>query len=202
MEWKGMETPCMLDGTGGIRFGQAFTLRARIKADIIGGKQSIFSKRVPLSTGNRPGLVLFLHGSMIKMMTFQDGGESWITTASLPNPKHDPRLINVGEEHEILIYRSEGNARIYINGIDRTHPKYKTCCPGDINCDMDIFLGCQLYDTPEISEPFTGKIRMIELYDEAYYSSASHVRYPNNPYSFPLNQLPQKNQELKLGLKL
>lgn len=197
-----MTTPCMLTDTGNIRLGNEFTLRARVKPDIIGGQQSIFSKRHPVSRGNRPGIVVFLDGSAVKVMTFEDGGKSWITSASYHNPRHDPRLICVGDEHEILAYRAGGNMRIYINGIDRTNPKYKTCCPGDINSDMNIILGGQIYDTPELSEPFTGSIRIVELYDQAFWNSASGIRYPKNPYSFPLWQLPQKNQELKLGLKM
>ncbi len=196
MEWSGMETPCMIEGSGGIRLSNDFTLRAQIKADIIGGHQAIFSKRHPLSVGNRPGILVTLRGSLIECMTFANGADSWITARTLR------KVIEVGQKYEVLVFRSGTNMRIYINGLDRTHPKYHTCSAGDINSDMDIILGGQLYDAPPLSEEFNGRIYTVELWRQAYMSSASHIGYPRNPFAFPLRQLKEKTEELKLPFKL
>jgi hypothetical protein len=192
MRWDGMETPCMIEGTGGIRFSNEFTIRTQIKADIIGGIQAIFSKRHPLSVGNRPGILITLRGSLIECMTFQNNGESWITARSIRN------VIEVGQKYEILVFRIGGKMRIFINGADRTHRRYGTCSPGDINSDMDVLIGGQLYDAPPLSEVFNGVIYWVELYEMARMSRASRIRYPQNPFAFPLSQLKQKKEELKL----
>lgn len=196
MEWKGMQIPCMIDGTAGIRFSDDFTLRAFIKADIIGGNQAIFSKRTPISTNNRPGLILMLRGSMIECLTFDDGAEQWITART------SPRCVSVGQKYEILLFRIGGAMQIYVNGFNRTHKRYQTCAPGNLNNDMDIIIGGQLYDVPVLQEEFTGKIYEIELYDQAYLSSASPLRYPRNPFAFPLRQLPEMKERLKLPIKI
>lgn len=185
----------MIEGSGGLRFSQDFTLRAQIKADIIGGHQAIFSKRHPLSTGNRPGLLVTLRGSLIECLTFADGADSWITARTIR------KVIEVGQQYEVLVFRSGDNMSIYINGINRTHPKYKTCSAGDINSDMDIILGGQLYDAPPLTEVFNGRIYTVEWWNQAFISSASRVSYQKNPYAFPLRQLKQKTEELKLPFK-
>jgi hypothetical protein len=182
----------MLEDTAPIRISSDFTIELWFHPNVIGGKQALFSKRAPVSTGNRPGLTVFLHGSMVKMMTYEDGGKGWITTASYGNPKQDPRLVCAGEACKVYIFRSGGNARIYINGIDRTMPKYKTCCPGDLNVPVDMFLGCQFYDKPEIRDVFDGTIHAIEYYDQAYLNRANPVRFPKNPFAFPLWRAPEK----------
>jgi hypothetical protein len=111
-------------------------------------------------------------------------------------------VIHVGQKYELLIFRIGGKMRLYINGFDRTHPKYGTCSPGDINSEMDILLGGQLYDAPPLSEVFNGVIYWVELYDQAHLSGASPLRYPKNPFAFPLHQLPQKKEELKLPITI
>lgn len=196
MEWKGLTVPCMIENSEGLRLSSEFTIRTLIKADIIGGQQAVFSKRVPLSTGNRPGIFVMLRGSLIECLTFENNSDSWITCRTVRE------VISVGQKFEILIFRSGKNMEIYINGVKRTHPKYKTCSPGDINADAPIFVGAQLYDTEPVSEVFTGKIYELELYDQAYYSSASALRYPKNPFVFPLRELPQKREELKLPIPM
>jgi hypothetical protein len=196
MEWKGMEIPCMVEGSGRIRLSQEFTLRAQIKANIIGGHQAIFSKRHPISTGNRPGILVTLRGSLIECLTFENNAKSWITARTRRS------VISVGQKYEVLVFRSGSKMQFYINGINMTHPKYQTCSPGDINSDMDILIGAQLYDAPPLSEEFNGKIYSVELYDQAHLSAASPIRYPKNPFAFPLAQLPQKKEELKLPIKI
>ena len=196
MIWKGMEIPCMIEGTKGIRISSEFTLKAEIKANIIGGIQTIFSKRTPLSTGNRPGIIFTLRGSLIECMMFANNAQAWITARTVRN------VIKVGQKFEILVFRAGERLRIYVNGIDRTHPRYGKCSPGDVNSDMDIIIGGQIYDTPELSEPFAGKIYSVEYYDVAHVSAASPLRYPHNPFAFPMAQLPRKIDELKLPIKL
>lgn len=191
-----METPCLIEGSGRIRLSNEFTIRTQIKADIIGGIQAIMSKRHPLSVGNRPGILVTLRGSLIECMTFEDNGKSWITARTVRE------VIKVGQKYEILIFRIGGKMRIYINGIDRTHPKYGKCSAGDINSDMDIIFGGQLYDSPPLSELFTGVIYWVEVYDTQLMSSASAIRYPVNPFAFPLSQLPEKKEQLKLPITL
>jgi hypothetical protein len=196
MEWKGMKIPCMVEGTKGIRFSDEFTIRFTFKPDIIGGKQAIFSKRVPLSIGNRPGMSVILHGSCIELMTFPDGGTHWITARTLP------RVVAVGQKYEVLVFRSGPLAQIYVNGFNRTNKKFQKCAPGSLNSDMEIIFGGQLYDTPELSEPFTGKIYSVEVYDQAYTSSASPLRYPKNPFAFPLKDLPEMKERYKLPIEI
>lgn len=192
MRWDGMTHPCMIEGSGGIRFSDEFTIRTQIKADIIGGHQAIFSKRHPVSVGNRPGILITLRGALIECLTFQNNASEWITTRTVRG------VISVGQKYEILIFRIGGKMRIYINGRDRTHRRYGTCSKGDINSDMDILIGGQLYDAPPLSEVFDGVIYWVELYDMARMSRASAIRYPKNPFAFPISQLDQKKQELRL----
>lgn len=192
MRWDGMKTPCMIEGTGGIRFANEFTIRTQIKADIIGGHQAIFSKRHPLSQGNRPGILVTLRGSLIECLTFENNSDKWITART------GRKVIEVGQKYEILIFRIGGKMRIYINGLDRTHRRYGACSPGDINSDMDIFIGGQLYDAPPLSEVFDGVIYYVELFDMARVSRASQIAYPKNPFAFPMSQLRQKKEQLRL----
>lgn len=196
MEWKGFTIPCMIENSGGIRLSNDFTIKTVIRPNIIGGQQAIFSKRHPFSTGNRPGIFVMLRGSLIECLTFEDGSNSWITCRTVRE------AISVGQLFEVLIFRSGGDMEIYINGFRRTHAKYRKCAPGDLNCDMDILIGAQLYDEPPLSEEFTGTIYDLELYDQAYYSSASGLRYPKNPFVFPLRDLPQKREELKIPIPM
>lgn len=191
-----MQTPCMIDGSGGIRLSNEFTIRAEIKPDIIGGIQAIFSKRHPRSTDNRPGILVSLRGALIECMTFENNAKSWITARTRRG------VIQVGQRYEILVFRIGGKMRIYINGIDRTHPKYKICSPGDINSDAPVFIGAQMYDQPELSEVFNGVISWVELYDQQYLTSASQIRYPINPYAFPASQLPEKIEQMRLPIKI
>ena len=186
----------MIEQSAGMRIGNEFTLRAEIKANIIGGIQTIFSKRTPLSTGNRPGLIVTLRGALIECMTFQNNGTTWKTARTVRG------IIKVGQKYEILVFRDGEHLDIYVNGIKRTHRRYKTVWPGDLNSDMDIFLGGQLYDSPPLSEQFTGKIYFVEFYDLAHLSGASPLRYPHNPFAFPLSQLPEKKKELKLPINI
>lgn len=196
MRWDGMETPCLIEGTGKIRFSNEFTIRTQIKADIIGGHQAIFSKRHPLSEGNRPGILITLRGSLIECLTFENNANSWITARTRRE------VISVGQKYEVLVFRIGGKMRIYINGVDKTHPRYNTCSPGDFNSDMDILIGGQLYDEPPLSEVFDGVIYWVELYDMARVSRASRIAYPRNPFAFPLSQLQQKKEELRLPAAL
>ena len=191
-----MDIPCMIEGSGGVRIGQEFTIRAQFKADIIGGIQTIFSKRHPLSTGNRPGLIITLRGSLIECMTFEDNGKEWKTARSRRE------VVKVGQKYEILVFRKGPHADIYVNGINRTHPKYRKVWPGDLNSDMDVLLGGQLYDSPPLAETFNGVIYSVELYDDTYLSAASPIRYPHNPFAFPLSQLAEKKEQLKLPITL
>ncbi len=191
-----MTVPSMIEGTAGIRFSDEFTLRCTFKPDIIGGKQAIFSKRVPLSVGNRPGIAVLLHGSCIECMTFADGATHWITARTLS------RVVSVGQKYEILIFRSGPVIQIYVNGFNRTNKKFKNCHAGSLNSDMDIIFGGQIYDTADLTEKFTGKIYSVELYDQAKTSSASPVRYPTNPFVFPLKQLPVMKERLKLPIEI
>ena len=111
-------------------------------------------------------------------------------------------MIAVGEKYEILIFRSGPIIQIYINGFNRTNKKFQKCHPGSLNSDMAIVFGGQVYDTAELSEPFTGKIYSVELYDQAYNSSASPLRYPKNPFAFPLQKLPEMKERLKLPIEI
>jgi len=177
MEWMGMSIPCMLEDTRNLRLGADFTIKALIKPDIIGGKQSILSKRVPVSKGDRPGIIILLHGSCVEFMTFAAGDKGWITARTIP------KVIMVGQKYEILTYRAGNEARIYVNGIDRTNPKYNKASPGDIDCDMYAFVGMQLYNSPTVErEPFVGKIFMVGMYqDKAYFDDAKSIRFQQNP---------------------
>ena len=185
MEWIGMATPCMLVGTREMRFGQAFTIKAEVKCDVIGGKQVVISKRVPVSHGNRPGVILLLHGSCVELMSFEDGGDSWITARTYS------KVIKVGHKHEILAFREGKEARIYVNGIDQTNPKYDKIHAGDLNCDCDAFAGAQVYDKVAAQEPFKGRIFMIGAYEESYTQDARYIRLRRNPNVVPLSQLPE-----------
>lgn len=186
----------MIENSGGIRIAEEFAFKSFIKADIIGGIQTIFAKRHPISTGNRPGLLITLRGNLIECMTFANNAKKWITTRTIRG------VVEVGQKYEILVFRVRENMRIYVNGIDRTHPKYRVCSPGDLNSDMEVFLGAQLYDAPPLANQFVGRIYSVELYDQAYFSAASLVRFPRNPFAFPLSQLPEKKEQLKLPIKL
>jgi len=201
MEWMGMTSPCMLTDTKLVRIANDFTIKAVIKPDIIGGKQSIISKRVPLSKGNRPGVILLLHGRCIELMTFENNGKAWMTARTLP------KVIEVGQQYEILAFRAGNEARIYVNGFDRTNPIYNKVCPGDLSCEMDAFCGMQLYDEVKEKEVFVGKIFMIGLYDDAYFNDAAGIRYPRNPHVLSVEEartaIPKKYPELaeKIGMK-
>ncbi len=192
MRWDGMTTPCLIEGSGGIRFSNEFTIRTQIKPDIIGGHQAIFSKRHPVSVGNRPGILISLRGSLIECMMFPNNGKQWITART------QREVIQVGQKFEVLVFRIGGNMRIYINGVDKTHRRYGKCSPGDINSDMDILIGGQLYDAPPLSEVFDGVIYWVELYEMARTSRASAIRYPQNPFAFPISQLEENKARLRL----
>ena len=72
-ELENMPTPALIRDSELAKFGDKFTIYAELRADIIGGKQTIFSKRTPVSEGNRPGVNLILEGSWITLMTFESG---------------------------------------------------------------------------------------------------------------------------------
>lgn len=184
----------MIDGSGPVRMSEEFTIRAQFKANIIGGIQTIFAKRHPLSVGNRPGVLVTLRGSLIEFMTFENNGKEWKTARTRRE------VVKVGQKYEVLVFRAESRVDIYINGINVTHPKYTKCWPGDLNSDMEVILGGQLYDKPPLAEVFNGKIYSVELHDIARLSAASPIRYPHNPFAFPLNQLDQKRKELRLPI--
>ena len=200
MEWMGMRIPCMLEHTKEVRLGKDFTLRAQIKCDVMGGKQSIFSKRVPVSSGNRPGVVLLLHGSCIELMTFGDGDRAWITARTYTNRQakamRQAPVIEVGQVYEVLAFRQGNEARIYVNGFDRTNPKFDKVSAGDIDCDMFAFAGMQLYDRPDLQrEVFQGIIFMVGMYESACWSGASKIKYLRNPGVMGLTEFTERFPE-------
>jgi hypothetical protein len=192
LEVKGMPTRCMIPETAGVRVASDFTLKAEIRPFVIGGLQTIFSKRVPLSTGNRPGLVMRLNGSMVELLTFADGGDDWVVA------KTGREAISTGEYYKILVYRSGGKAKIFVNGIEKTDPKHNTAAVGDLNCDMDVFIGLQVYDTVAEREVMRtrGEIYMIGLYEDVYFNAAKPQSYQKNPNVIPLSKLPEMKERL------
>ncbi len=185
MEWIGMRTPCMIERSASLRMGESFTLRARIKLDIWGGKHVIFSKRAPAS-GKYPGVVFMVHGSHVALATSDSSDNEWITGRTWS------KVLEVGEEYELLAFRDKAEVRIYVNGIDRTNPEYDKVAPGDLNCDVEAFLGMQLYDTLQARNTFKGRIYMVGAYEEAYFNDAQLLRFQKNPNAFDILELPQR----------
>lgn len=192
MEWKGFQIPCIIAGSKRLRLGQNFTIKAVIKCEIMGGQQTIFSKRVPIGEGNRPGVILLMHGSCIEFRTFQNGGKKWIDARTWAH------TIKVGQVHEVLVLRSGNKVRLYINGIDQTNVKYDTIAGGDVNCDSDAFIGMQFYNTMSPKEPFYGNIYSIGIYEDAYFGDISRVVYPRNPNIVPLSAVPEVAEQIGL----
>jgi hypothetical protein len=180
----------MIPATASAKVGQAFTVRADIRPFVIGGKQTILAKRVPKSKGNRPGFILMLNGSAIEFKTFADGDEKWITA------KTKRGTIKVGEFYKLLVFRSGNQASIYVNGIDRTDPKFNKAAVGDVNCDVDAFIGFQVYDVVREQQPMRdgGKIYMIGVYNDIWISAAKPETFEKNPLVIPVSKLPELKQ--------
>lgn len=201
MEWQGFGTypngatmPGMLTGTKSLRLDGDFTIKAVIKPHILGGKKVVVSKRWPLGEGNRPGMLLLVHGNCVELMTFENGGRSWRTARTIA------QVIQLGELHEILAFRIGDRACIYVNGIDRTNPTYQTIHAGDLNCDVEMFVGCQVYNEPEPKDVFKGVVHFLGFYEQEHISDATPLRFMKNPYHFSLDELPEMSKRLGIPL--
>ena len=194
IEVQGAPTRCMIEGTASAKVGQAFTVRAEIRAFTIGGKQTIVAKRVPKSKGNRPGFILMLNGSSVEFKTFENGGEKWIVAKTPQN------TIRVGEFYKLLVFRSGEEASIYVNGIDRTDRKCNKVAVGDLNCDVDAFIGFQVYDKVAEQSPMLdgGRIYMIGVYNDIWVTAAKPETFEKNPNVIPLSKLPEMKERLGL----
>lgn len=186
----------MLQGSGKLKVGNDFTLRAEIRPFTIGGYQTIFTKRIPVSHGNRPGFILMLNGSHVEFMTFADGDDQWHIA------KTAAKTIKVGEFYKIMVTRSGSMARIFINGVDRTDPVFSTAASGDINNDVDGFIGFQVYDILAEQEMFRdgGRIYMVGIYNDIWAGSKPEV-FAKNPNVISLDELPEMKDKLKIGRK-
>ena len=194
-EVTGAPTRCMIPGSASRRLAHDFTIKAEFRPFIIGGKQTILSKRVPCSKGNRPGFVLLLNGSVVEFMTFEDGGQKWYTAKTVSG------AITVGEYYKLLIFRSGSRATIFVNGVDRTDPVYNMAAGGDINCDVDAFIGFQVYDIVAEREPMKpkGMIYNVGIYNDLWVGAVKRERFEKNPNVVPLAQLPEMKERLFAG---
>lgn len=150
------DLPCAIQGCE-LRFDSKFTIRASFVPDMVAGRQTIFCKRVPKGAGNRPGIVLWLRGSAVELLTFGDGDNDW-SVAKTPR-----LLIKAGRDHEVYAVRDGSKARIYLDGIDRTDPTSEAAA-GDVNCDADALIGIHFYGRP--GQQFYGKIKALSMYNQ------------------------------------
>lgn len=152
--------PSMITNSGKqMRFGDNFTIRAIIQADLVAGKQTIFSKCQPSRTGNAPGIKLMLRGTTVTLWTFADGDDRWEIACS------GRGYLQAGEWYDILVIRSADMAQIYINNVDRTHPLHAMVSSGDLNCDADAYIGIDtLMD--RAGRKFYGKIAKLAFYNQ------------------------------------
>lgn len=197
LEQRDMPLRCMLQGSGKLKVGDAFTLRAEIRPFTIGGYQVILAKRIPASKGNRPGFILLLNGSCVEFWTFADGDDQWHIA------KTPFKTIQAGEFYKIMVTRSGNTAQIFANGIDVTDHLHSSVSSGDVNNDVDAFVGFQVYDVIAEQEPFRdgGQIYMIGIYNDIWMGAVKPEVFAKNPNVIALEQLPEMKDKLKIGRK-
>ena len=80
---------------------------------------------------------------------------------------------------------------------DRKHNKVAS---GDINCDVDAFIGFQVYDRVAEQEPMRdgGRIYMVALYNDTWVSAAKPETFEKNPNVIKLADLPAMKERLGL----
>ena len=160
MELKQIEIPSTITKSAhGMRFADYFTIQARIKADFTAGKQVIFSKRHPAWSGNTPGIILMLRGTIVSFWTFADGDEKWTHARS------GRGYIKAGSWHDIVVIRSADMAQIYIDNVDRTHPQNVMVSGGDVNCDNPAYIGIDMCGN-RAGRKFYGEIPELALYNQ------------------------------------
>ena len=150
-EWnlEGVKLPVELSGTQQIRLPQKFTILSICRVNFTGERHTIFSKRAPETYGNRPGVILQIHGSRVEFLSFGDGDRSWYMLTS----QH--HVLKPGQNYEILAARNGRKGFIYVNGIEVTGYTSRIASddrryfPGvssrDVNCDEPITAGVTLY---------------------------------------------------------
>lgn len=170
MELIGMKTPCIIrHHKFPITFADSFMIRTIVSLDFLAGRQVIFAKRVPFSIGDRPGVVLLFRGSAVEMLTCGEGDCVWTRART-----ERGRML-AGTRYEIVAIREGVHGRIYVNGIDRTHPRFSSASGGNVNCDADAFIGIHVYDGQKHQKLY-GDIEEIGLYNNAPYRSIKSVR--------------------------
>lgn len=159
MELIGMKHPCIIDRRFQIEFGSEFRIRAVIRPWHTGGLQTIFAKRIPQKKGDVYGVVLCLRGTVVQLMTRGQGDQTWYYTRS------GRGYVQAQQTYEIVAIRSGDHGRIFIEGIDRTHPKHTACAAGDLNNTGYAFIGTMALAGRAI-HPFDGQIKAIGLYND------------------------------------
>lgn len=169
--------PCLIDNSAKMRLGQEFMVRAVCMADHTGGVQTLVSKRAINRTGDQPGVVLRLVGTKVEFKTRGQHDLGWTVCSTAR------RTIQAGQRYDIIGLRKEDRGWIYINGIDHTYAGMGVAAAGDLNNDVPIAVGCQLYD----GKPFyqlMGEINLVGFY--GYIKKPPKVRFPNNPNVVPI----------------
>jgi hypothetical protein len=159
MELIGMKHPCIIDRRFVIEFGNEFRIRAVIRPFHTGGLQTIFCKRIPQKKGEVYGVVLNLRGTVVQLMTRAQGDKTWYWTRS--GRGH----IQAQETYEIVAVRTGNRGRIFIEGIDRTHPDHCQAAMGDLNNHGYAFIGTMPLAGKAI-HPFDGQIKAIAFYND------------------------------------
>lgn len=154
-----MKIPCIIDRRFNIEFGDDFRIRAVIRPFHTGGLQTIFAKRVPQKKGEVYGVVLCLRGTVVQLLTRAQGDKTWYFTRS------GRGYVQAQQTYEIVAARSGSRGRIFIEGIDRTHPEHNKTAIGDLNNSGYAIIGTMPIAGRAI-HPFDGEIKAIGLYND------------------------------------
>ena len=160
--------PALINNSARSKFRADFIIRCICHVEILGSRHTIISKRTLSSRGNRPGIMLHIHGTRVELLTFGDNDKRWHVTAS----KH--RSIMAGQRYEILAGRKGGKGLIYIDGlpnldyvntIQSDQPEFTGGVSlGDINCDEPFYVGVTHYNGHNFWK-FDGQIEFLGIYN-------------------------------------
>lgn len=160
--------PAVINNSARDRFRDDFFILCICHVEILGSRHTILSKRFSKTRGNRPGVMLHIHGARIELLTFGDNDTQWHCLAS------KPKSIMPGERYEILAGRKGGKGILYINSFPSIDFANNISSDqagftggvsgGDINCDEPIYVGVTHLDRANFWK-FDGSIKFLGIYN-------------------------------------
>ena len=166
--------PAIVNRSARDRFRQDFAIRCICHVNILGSRHTIMSKRAESTFGNKPGVVLHIHGNRVELLTFGDGDTQWHCLLSNADVRKGGIPIMAGERYEIFAGRKGKQGILYINGrpcvdiINSLHcdlPGFiGGVSAGDVNCDEPLRIGMHRFSGRNYWK-FDGKIEFLGLYN-------------------------------------